>query len=333
MTATQLSEASLLLIPTFMEIMEKHSGLVQTIITPADSYLKAVYDDMDATIEASASDTASSTQLLLNKKFGNWIIKLEQAKTILRTVGAEHGLYLKGYGTTSDLNTADISRAMERIDRTLTALEDFISSKTMDPDTGEEKVEYGDQAISLANNYLLALIGKSSVFALNMFDRGAAANTLAGLRAIETLLVRQIELDKREYILAQNLLTAIETLPTFSLIKRQIDNTLSQLSTGNSEVAKQLVNQVRHGDLSGLASYLDVASFATGTTSCLAEHYLEKGGKDESVLTRIQDSLSTAGVSVSQQLGISSAISGLKKKYAMIKEMTRIIDLEATNNG
>lgn len=333
MTAAKLSESALLLIPTFMEIMEQHSGLVQSIISPADSYLRAVYDDMRATIRSKADDTGSAQQMLLNKKFGNWILKLEQAKTLLRTVGAETGLYLKGYGETADLNTADITRAMDRIDTALTKLEDFISAKTLDADTGAEKTEYGDQVVSLANNYLLSLVGKSAVFALNLLNPGVATNTIAGLRAIETLLVKQIELDEQEYYLAQNVLTAIETLPTFTMVKRQIDNMLNQLEAGNSALARTLVDQVRHGDLSGIASYLDVASFATGATSCLAQHYINQGGKDESVLTRIQDTLTVAGVSTAQQLGISSAISGLKKKYAMLKEMTKIIDLEAARNG
>jgi hypothetical protein len=333
MTATKLSESALLLIPTFMEIMEQHSGLVQSIISPADSYLRAVYDDMKATIKSKTSDSGSSQQMLLNKKFGNWILKLEQAKTLLRTVGAEHGLYLKGYGGLANLNTADITRAMDRINSSLTKLEDFISAKTLDQSTGIEKTEYGDQVVSLANNYLLSLVGKSAVFALNLLNPGVATNTIAGLRAIETLLIKQIELDEQEYYLSQNVLTAIETLPTFTILRRQIDNMLNQLEAGNSALARTLVDQVRHGDLSGIASYLDVASFATGATSCLAQHYINQGGKNESVLTRIQNTLTVAGVSTAQQLGISSAISGLKKKYAMLKEMTKIIDLEAARNG
>ena len=333
MTATKLAESSLLLIPTFMGIMQQHSGLVQSIILPADSYLKTVYDDMKAVIKSKESDTSSVQQMLLNKKFGTWILKLEQAKTLLRTVGAQTGLYLKGYGATADLNTADISRAMDRITYSLDKLENFISSKTLDSDTGEEKTEYGDQIVTLANNYLLSLVGKSSVFALNLLNPGVATTTIAGLRAIESLLVKQIELDRREYYLSQNLLTAIETLPTFSIIKRQIDTTLNQLETGNSSVSRALVDQVRHGDLSGIASYLDVASFSTGEISCLAENYMNQGGKDESVLTRIQDTLTGAGVSTAQQLGISSAMSSLKRKYAMLTKMTKIVNVEVENNG
>lgn len=332
MTETKLSEAALLLIPIYMEIMQTHSGLVQSIILPADIYLKAVYDDMRAIIKAKSLDS-SNAQQILNKKFGSWIIKLEQAKTILRTVGAEHGLYLKGYGTITDLNTADINRAMEKINNSLILLEDFISSKTKNPDTEEEITESGDQVLTLANNYLLSLAGKSSVFALNLINPGIATNVIAGLRAIETLLVKQIELDRHEYSLSYSTLLNIESLPTFTLIKKQIDNLLTQLKIGNKDIANSLVAQLTKGDLSGIVSYLDVASFSTGVTSCLAKNYINNGGKDEGVLSRIQETLTSAGISLSQQLGISSAITGLKKKYAMLKEITDNINLGTSSNG
>ncbi|HNW88104.1 MAG TPA: hypothetical protein PKN48_00445 [Bacteroidales bacterium] len=318
MEACQLDETSLLLVPIYMDIVTTHSGLIQTIIKPADTLLANVYEDMKATLATSTKD-AGITQTVINKKFGSWILKLEAAKSILKTATSDTGAYIKGFGETANLNTVDMLSAMEKIDIAMLSLEEFIKTKTATPP------ESGDQVLTLANTYLLSLISEASVFALNALEPNAAKTTLVGLKAIKVLLDKQYRLDREEQILVEDFINATQQLPSFNILKRSIDNSLNGLESGNSKVAKNLVNQIRHGDLSGLSSFLDVASFSTGAISCAVKSYISNGGNDESVMSRVQEALSSAGVSVKQQAGISAAIVGLKKKSEMLLEFTSII--------
>jgi hypothetical protein len=318
MEACQLGEASLLLIPVYMDIITTHSGLVQTIINPADTLLANVYDDMKATLATSKQD-AGITQTIINKKFGSWILKLETAKSILRTATSDVGLYIKGFGATANLNTTDMLAAMQSIDESMLTLEDFIKKKTSHPP------ESGDQVLTLANTYLLSLVSEAAVFALNALEPNAAKTTLVGLRAIKVLLDNQFRTDREEEMLVGSFINVVELLPGFNILKRSIDNALSGLESGNSKVAKNLVSQIRQGDLSGLSSFLDVASFSTGAISCAVKSYINNGGNNENVISRVGEALSEAGINVKQQAGIAAAITGLKKKGEMLSEFTSII--------
>lgn len=316
MEACKLSETAFILVPVVYNTMKMHSSLIQTALTPADSYLETVYTDMKEIIKYGKNNPGSQ-EIIYNKKLGSWVLKLEASKTILNSVVSDTGFNIKSDGEIININSVGYLNAMRYIEETSTKLEDFIKAKNP---------EEGDQILTLANTYLLSLVGQSTIFVLDMLDVGSSKPVLAGLRAIETLLVRQIKDDTEEERLINNFISAAEMLPGFKALKKRIDNLLNEWEIGsNGSLVSDLVKAVRHGNLTEIASFLDIASFSTTTIPCAVNKYIASGG-GTTVASRIGTALKSVGLTVSQQLGIAAAITNLKKKYEMIDEFKKTVN-------
>lgn len=315
MEACKLDEAAFKLVPVYMNVMSTHNSMLQKIILPANDYLQKVDDDMDYVIANKNKDQAIKGSFI-TKKFEDWILKLEMSKNLLKTTIAGTGVYYTNDGQITNINTADITTAMAATDAANYNLDVFIANNTAPP---------GDQVITIANKYLLSLFAQSGVFIYNMVHTpGSAQSTLAALRSIEFLLNAQYEKDSEEIGLVTKFLLACESIPLFMIIKKKIDSLLNDLETGG-RISRELVQQVRHGDLGNIAMYLDIASFAT-STSCAVQKYISNDGNDETVLSRVSTTLSSVGIDQEAQIKIVNTIKGLKKKFKMLSEFSSVVN-------
>lgn len=315
MNSAKLSESSLLLIPTYMETIKLHSSMVKTILTPAYNHLKSVHDDMTGTIADYQKDPASARQDATTKKFSVWTTKLLSAKGMLSTARGGSGLKIKGYGETVQLTSAQVTDKLFIINQSLEALEDFIETKNTDGN------EVGDNILTIANRNLLALAGQAAAFVLHP---GLSGSLIANLRAIQTLLREQVQLDTTELLLVTDFVTKVKSFPGFAIIKKYVDSLIKKMQEGNAAITKDLVNSLKSGDLATVSSYLDVADFGVNAANCLGKQI----GIDnvipekDSILAKLDTGIGKLRFSEKWQKRTGSAMTYLKKKWDIANVLT-----------
>jgi len=325
MNKAKAAEAALLLIPTYMTVIQQHSSMLKTILDPAYGFLQGVYDDMGGVIGSYSTDLIGSRQLNATKKFSIWTSNLLTAKGLLTVAAGGGGIRLEGYGSSFTLTSAQATDSLAAIEESLQTLESFIEEKNTD---GKE---VGDAVITVANASLSILAGQAAVFILN---KNLSDNILANLRSLQISLREQQNLDYTELILVLDFISKVESFPGFYILKKYVDSLLKKMKEGNAFITSDLVNKLKTGDLSAITSYLDAADFGIAATNCIGQLVGIDTSIPEknSILERLGKGLSKLGIAEDKQKEITESITALKKKLA-IQNVLEIQLSEAINTA